>query len=71
MKRASYRVGVAWIAAQDESNRESVDVISADKTTRLLAKLFGVDEKLVAIEVLKQRQTIAIAARESVESGRS
>jgi hypothetical protein len=66
MKKPSYRAGVAWIAAQDESNLEDLEAISVEKPARLLAKLFDRDEKLVALEGLRRR-LIAIAARESEE----
>jgi hypothetical protein len=56
MKRPSYREGVRWIAANDESTTESVEAFSAADTTRLLASLFKVDEKLTAIEILKRRR---------------
>jgi hypothetical protein len=55
MKRASYRAGVAWIADHDESHQRDLEAISAVNTTRLLAELFGRDERRVAVDVLKLR----------------
>jgi hypothetical protein len=68
LKRASYRAGVAWIAALEEWKLGKPEAISASDTTRLLAELFGVDEELIAIDVLKKRKLNALNAKELEEN---
>jgi hypothetical protein len=68
MKRASYRAGVAWIADHDESHQRDLEAISTVNTTRLLAELFGRDEKQIAVDVLKLRVNRAVAEAKEMEN---
>jgi len=57
MKRASYRVGVQWIADNDETfdRGQTVEDISGYISTLLLADLFGVEPARVAADVVRIR----------------
>ena len=60
MKRASYRVGVYWIAINDEPLDGDPASVAGYISTLLLADLFGVDPQRVAKDVLRQRQKEAL-----------
>lgn len=68
LKRASYRDGVAWIAAK--YNLPSVDLqpALAVDATRLLASLFGRDEQLVALDILRAQRKDSIEVEKSADS---
>jgi hypothetical protein len=55
MKRASYREAVRWIAEIDEPTEQRVDVIDGAVTVLLIADLFRVDARRVALDVLHIR----------------
>lgn len=55
MRRASYRAGVAWIAANDEPLETDAGVVADLISVLLLADLFGVDPSRVAADVLRKR----------------
>jgi len=56
VKRASYRIGVAWIAQNDEPLDRDPESIAEYISTQLLADLFGVEPARVAADVLRARQ---------------
>jgi hypothetical protein len=53
--RASYRVGVAWIAHNDEPGDHEQERISGYISTLLLADLFGKDADDVARDIVRYR----------------
>lgn len=55
MKRASYREGVAWIAANDEPMSRSAEEIAGFISSLLLADLFHVEPARVGADVLRLR----------------
>jgi hypothetical protein len=62
MKRASYRDGIFWIAANDDTewvdHDPEVGGGAPSVTACLLADLFGVDTERVRADVIKQRAKI-------------
>ena len=55
MRRASYRAGVEWIAANDEPLGLDPESIAGYISTMLLADLFGVEPARVATDILRKR----------------
>ena len=55
MKRASYREGVAWIAANDDPGETDPMIIKGFVSSLLLADLFDVPEERVANDIAKIR----------------
>lgn len=56
MKRASYRMGVKWIAREDEPRDRDPETIAGYISTLLLADLFEIDPVRVAADVLRERE---------------
>ena len=54
--RASYRLGVEWIALNDEPADCDVDNVASYISTCLLADLFGKDTAQVAAAVVRYRR---------------
>ena len=55
MKRASYRVGIAWIAENDEPEELDANNVAGYISTGLLADLFGKELDEVAAAVVRYR----------------
>ena len=62
MKRASYREGVFWLAANDDTEWADFDADTAlgspSVTACLLADLFGVDTERVRKDVRRQKDKL-------------
>jgi hypothetical protein len=62
MKRASYREGVRWIAANDNAGQDRPgdddveDIVSGYVSTLMLADLFDVEPERVARDVMRERR---------------
>ena len=56
MRRAGYRAGVYWIAANDEPGCSDAAEIAGQISTLLLADLFEVEPERVSRDVLRERQ---------------
>lgn len=55
MARKGYRVGVAWIALNDEPTIDDADVMSGYASVHLLAELFEKETIQVARDVIRWR----------------
>lgn len=55
-KRASYRVGVSWIALNDEPDCDEIDFVASMISTMLLADLFGKTYEAVAADIIRYRK---------------
>lgn len=55
MRRASYRAGIAWIAANDEPGDLEAASVGDSVSVLLLADLFHVDPARVARDVVRAR----------------
>jgi hypothetical protein len=70
-RRASYRVGVRWIADNDNAgeddagNPDAEDNVAAYISTALLADLFNVSTERIAAEVMRIRRAQS-ASRQTV-----
>jgi len=57
-KRASYRVGVAWIALNDEPEDLDASNVAGYISTTLLADLFDKDPEKVGEDVVRYRERV-------------
>jgi hypothetical protein len=67
MKRPSYRAAIEWLAFNDEPTLKDAEEIGSLVTTSLVADMFDLDHKVVAVDILRCRAAAEDANARGVE----